>query len=285
MKFVTSLAFSDPTQLCELARAADEAGWDGLVVSDHVVHPEKIATPYPYTKDGAPRWQAPAPWPDPWVAIGAMAAVTRRIRFLTGHLRAADAQPLQRGEGGGHGRGALGRSRDARSRRRLDARGVRAARAAVRAARRAHGRDDRGDAQALARRHGRASRPLLRFPAPPDEPGSGGADPDPDRRRLGRRAAARGPDRRRLDLRHPHRRGAARDRREDPASTGAKRAARNAPLEIVAACQRRLRRGRLPTPRGHRRHHVSRPCHGSSMAGRPSRSTRSWKGCGASPTT
>jgi probable F420-dependent oxidoreductase len=84
VKFVTSLAFSDPTQLCDLARAADEAGWDGLVVSDHVVHPEKIATPYPYTKDGAPRWQAPAPWPDPWVAVGAMAAVTRRVRFLTG---------------------------------------------------------------------------------------------------------------------------------------------------------------------------------------------------------
>ena len=84
MKFVTSLAFSDPTQLCELARAAEEAGWDGLVVSDHVVHPEKIATPYPYTKDGLPRWQAPTPWPDPWVAIGAMAAVTRRVRFFTG---------------------------------------------------------------------------------------------------------------------------------------------------------------------------------------------------------
>jgi probable F420-dependent oxidoreductase len=84
VKFVTSLAFSDPTQLCDLAKAADETGWDGLVVSDHVVHPEKIATPYPYTKDGAPRWQAPAPWPDPWVAVGAMAAVTRRVRFLTG---------------------------------------------------------------------------------------------------------------------------------------------------------------------------------------------------------
>jgi probable F420-dependent oxidoreductase len=84
VKFVTSLAFSDPTQLCDLARAADETGWDGLVVSDHVVHPEKIATPYPYTKDGLPRWQAPSPWPDPWVAIGAMAAVTRRVRFLTG---------------------------------------------------------------------------------------------------------------------------------------------------------------------------------------------------------
>ena len=184
MKFVTSLAFSDPTQYCELARSAEAAGWDGLVVSDHVVHPEKIATPYPYTKDGAPRWQAPAPWPDPWVAIGAMALGDAAHPLPHRHLRAADAQSVQRGEGGGHRRGALGRSRDARCRRRLDARGVRAARAAVRAARRAHGRDDRGDAQALARRHGRAPRPLLRFSALADEPGAARGDPDPDRRHL-----------------------------------------------------------------------------------------------------
>jgi len=84
MKFVTSLAFSDPTHFCEIARAADACGWDGIVVSDHVVHPEKIESPYPYTRDGSTRWQAPAPWPDPWVAVGAMAAVTERIRFTTG---------------------------------------------------------------------------------------------------------------------------------------------------------------------------------------------------------
>ena len=84
MKFVTSLAFSDPTHFCDVARAADDCGWDGIVVSDHVVHPEKIETPYPYTRDGSTRWQAPSPWPDPWVAVGAMAAVTERIRFYTG---------------------------------------------------------------------------------------------------------------------------------------------------------------------------------------------------------
>ncbi len=84
MKFVTSVAFNDPRHLCELARTADASGWDGIIVSDHVVHPEKIGSPYPYTADGAPRWQAPAPWPDPWVAIGAMAAVTGCLRFYTG---------------------------------------------------------------------------------------------------------------------------------------------------------------------------------------------------------
>jgi probable F420-dependent oxidoreductase len=84
MKFAVSMAFSDPGQWLELARAADGAGWDAVLVSDHVVHPETIRSPYPYTKDGAPRWSADTAWPDPWVAIGAMAAVTSRVRFMTG---------------------------------------------------------------------------------------------------------------------------------------------------------------------------------------------------------
>jgi probable F420-dependent oxidoreductase len=84
VNFIASLAFTHTSELLELARAADACGWDGLMVSDHVVHPERIETPYPYTPDGQPRWQASAPWPDPWVSIGAMAAVTRRVRFYTG---------------------------------------------------------------------------------------------------------------------------------------------------------------------------------------------------------
>ncbi len=83
MKFVVATAYSDPMHYCELARAAEDAGFEALAVSDHVVHPEKIASRYPYTADGSPRFRADTPWPDPWVAIGAMAAVTRRLRFLT----------------------------------------------------------------------------------------------------------------------------------------------------------------------------------------------------------
>jgi probable F420-dependent oxidoreductase len=83
VKFVCSLAFTPVSEHLALARAADEAGFDAVSVSDHVVHPQKIATPYPYTADGAPRWQPFTAWPDPWVSIGAMAAVTRRLRFLT----------------------------------------------------------------------------------------------------------------------------------------------------------------------------------------------------------
>jgi probable F420-dependent oxidoreductase len=83
VEFVCSLAFSPPSHYLALARAAEVAGFAAVAVSDHVVHPRKIATPYPYTADGAPRWPPFTAWPDPWVSIGAMAAVTQRLRFLT----------------------------------------------------------------------------------------------------------------------------------------------------------------------------------------------------------
>lgn len=83
MEFCASLAFNDPVQAPELARVADESGWNALAIPDHVIHPERLETPYPYTEDGQPRWELGAPWPDPWVLISAMAAVTRRLRFYT----------------------------------------------------------------------------------------------------------------------------------------------------------------------------------------------------------
>ena len=83
MQFVTSLAFSPLDHYCELARASENAGFDSMALSDHVVHPETIASPYPYTDDGQPRWEPFTPWPDPWVSIAAMAAVTERLRFVT----------------------------------------------------------------------------------------------------------------------------------------------------------------------------------------------------------
>ena len=83
MKFTLSLAFCQPAEYCALARTAEEAGFAFVALSDHVVHPRAIATKYPYTHDGSLRWEPFTPWPDVWVAIGAMAAVTERIRFTT----------------------------------------------------------------------------------------------------------------------------------------------------------------------------------------------------------
>jgi probable F420-dependent oxidoreductase len=83
MRFCIGLGFSPIEHYLPLAKAADERGWDTICVSDHVVNPETITSTYPYTADGARRWEPFTPWADPWVAIGAMAGVTERLRFTT----------------------------------------------------------------------------------------------------------------------------------------------------------------------------------------------------------
>ncbi|MEX2143535.1 MAG: TIGR03619 family F420-dependent LLM class oxidoreductase [Anaerolineales bacterium] len=56
-----------PLLLCEAAKAAEEAGWDGIFLWDHIL----------VSKNQGHNMV------DPWVALGAMAAVTERIRLGT----------------------------------------------------------------------------------------------------------------------------------------------------------------------------------------------------------
>jgi len=83
VKFVISAAFQPPAHLFELARCADACGYEAISFSDHVLYPETLDTPYPYTEDGSRRYDESSDFPDPWVAIGALSALTQRLRFTT----------------------------------------------------------------------------------------------------------------------------------------------------------------------------------------------------------
>jgi len=83
MKFYISSAYLNTREIVEVARAADDLGYDGIGIPDHIVNLETLSTPYPYTKDGQRRWQPFTEWPDPWVLVGALAQVTTRLKFVT----------------------------------------------------------------------------------------------------------------------------------------------------------------------------------------------------------
>jgi probable F420-dependent oxidoreductase len=83
MKFWQVVSFSEPDQLLAIARGAEEAGFHGILISDHLFFPEKLASKYPYAEDGKPAFTPDTPFPDAWTAISAMAAVTERLRFAT----------------------------------------------------------------------------------------------------------------------------------------------------------------------------------------------------------
>lgn len=94
MRFGFHLFMVDPDQHLDIARTADDCGWDSIQVADAPFFPEEISVPYPYTPDGTRFWPLDMPVLDPWVAITAMAAVTQRIRFVPSVLRLAIRQPL-----------------------------------------------------------------------------------------------------------------------------------------------------------------------------------------------
>ncbi len=84
MEIWLNAGFTEPRELITLARAAEALGFDGIDLPDHLLHPASFSSPYPYSDDGSVLWPAQTPWPDPWVAIAAMAAVTDRLRFASG---------------------------------------------------------------------------------------------------------------------------------------------------------------------------------------------------------
>ncbi len=83
MKFYVSTAFRELKEAVEIAKAADDLGYDGVGIPDHIINLETLSTPYPYTRDGKRRWEEFTPWPDPWVLVGAMAQVTTGLKFVT----------------------------------------------------------------------------------------------------------------------------------------------------------------------------------------------------------
>jgi probable F420-dependent oxidoreductase len=90
MRFHQAVTFLPTLDALELAKAADEQGYDGLYVSDHMFFPRELSSRYTYStrEDGAPgfgqHWDPDTEWPDPFCFISAMAAVTRRLEFTTG---------------------------------------------------------------------------------------------------------------------------------------------------------------------------------------------------------
>jgi probable F420-dependent oxidoreductase len=84
MKYWISLGFlQESEQLLELAKTIDEMGFYGITIADHLVMPTKFESRYRYSPTGVPFWPLETPWPDPWVAIAAMGAVTKNVQFLS----------------------------------------------------------------------------------------------------------------------------------------------------------------------------------------------------------
>ncbi|MAE94946.1 MAG: LLM class F420-dependent oxidoreductase [Deltaproteobacteria bacterium] len=83
MKFWQVLSFAEPDQLIPLATAAEEAGFHGVMLSDHLFFPGRLESKYPYSEDGTPGFDGSTAWSEPWTTFAAMSSVTERLHFTT----------------------------------------------------------------------------------------------------------------------------------------------------------------------------------------------------------
>ena len=83
MRFSYAESMTDPSFYAPLARAAEEAGYDSMVVPDSICYPLHASSRYPFTPDGSREFLEDKPFIEPFSLIPALGAVTTRLRFVT----------------------------------------------------------------------------------------------------------------------------------------------------------------------------------------------------------
>lgn len=82
MKYWQCLAMLDMDELPILAKHAEDLGFEGVTLSQHLVTFSEQYEEYAYSDDSQIRWYPETHWPDPWVQIAALCQVTTRLKFL-----------------------------------------------------------------------------------------------------------------------------------------------------------------------------------------------------------
>ena len=83
MEFWQAVARTEVDQLVPVARLAEDLGFAGVTMSDHLVRPKSVASRYPYAQGGRMETDPTTPYLDPWILFAALARATRRLRFMT----------------------------------------------------------------------------------------------------------------------------------------------------------------------------------------------------------
>ncbi len=94
MRFSYAESMVDPTFYAPLAQAAEEAGYDGMVIPDSLCYPQVSDSTYPFSPDHTREFLEDKPFIEPFSLIPALGMVTERLRFITFVLKLPMRHPL-----------------------------------------------------------------------------------------------------------------------------------------------------------------------------------------------
>jgi probable F420-dependent oxidoreductase len=94
VRFSYAESMTSPSFYAPLARAAEEAGYDSMVVPDSICYPEHSSSVYPFNPDGTREFLEDKPFLEPFSLIPALGAITERLRFVTFVLKLPVRDPV-----------------------------------------------------------------------------------------------------------------------------------------------------------------------------------------------
>ena len=94
MRFCYAESMTDPSFYAPLAVAAEDAGYDSMVIPDSICYPAQSDSVYPFNPDGTREFLEDKPFLEPFSLIPFLAAVTERLRFITFVLKLPVRHPV-----------------------------------------------------------------------------------------------------------------------------------------------------------------------------------------------
>ncbi len=94
MRFSYAESMTDPSFYLPLAKAAEAAGYDTMVVPDSICYPAQATSTYPYSPDGTREFLDGKPFLEPFSLIPALGVVTEKLRFVTFVLKLPIRNPV-----------------------------------------------------------------------------------------------------------------------------------------------------------------------------------------------
>jgi probable F420-dependent oxidoreductase len=94
VRFCYAESMTDPSFYAPLAQAAEEAGYDSMVIPDSICYPAASDSVYPFNPDGTREFLEDKPFLEPFSLIPFLGAVTQRLRFITFVLKLPVRHPV-----------------------------------------------------------------------------------------------------------------------------------------------------------------------------------------------
>lgn len=84
MRYWQVVSWCETEHLVPVAKQAEELGFEGLILADHIYYPSEVASRYHYSEDGSSVQNPSMEFPDPLISFAAVAAATSRLKMMTG---------------------------------------------------------------------------------------------------------------------------------------------------------------------------------------------------------